>query len=54
MRAQGLKPQTFWLPDVNSDEFRIAAHKEALAIANAAGTEHDMAFIEAATNWIFD
>ncbi len=54
MRAQGLKPKTFWLPDVNSEEFRIAARKEALAIANSPTAKEDMDFIEAATNWIFD
>jgi len=55
LRAQGLRPKTFWLPDVNSEEFRIAAQKEALAIANAPGSRDDLAFIEAAVDWsMFD
>ena len=55
LRAQGLKPKTFWLPDVHSEAFRIAARKEALAIANSPTTREDLAFIEAAIDWsMFD
>jgi Protein of unknown function (DUF3018) len=32
-RAKGLKPVTFWLPDVNTPEFRAEARRQSLLVA---------------------
>jgi hypothetical protein len=49
LRAQGLRPVQFWLPDVRSPEFAARAHREALAIANSPEEPDEQAFIEAIT-----
>ena len=51
MRAAGLKPITLWLPDVKSEEFKAEARRQSLAIANSAGEQEDMAFIESLIDW---
>lgn len=51
LRAQGLRPVTFWLPDTSSPEFLEQARRDCLAIAGSSdGAEAD-AFIEAAFEW---
>jgi DNA-binding LacI/PurR family transcriptional regulator len=51
MRAKGLRPVQFWLPDVNSPEFIAEAHRQSLAISNSPHAEEDQAFIDALTDW---
>jgi DNA-binding LacI/PurR family transcriptional regulator len=51
MRAQGLRPVTFWVPDVTSPEFIAQAHRESLAVANSPTAAEDQAFIDAVTDW---
>jgi len=46
LRAQGLRPVQFWLPDVNSPEFKEQIRQECLAIANSPGEKDDMTFVE--------
>lgn len=35
LRAQGLRPKTFWLPDTRTPEFRSAATRACMAIDEA-------------------
>ncbi len=49
LRAQGLRPVQFWLPDVNSPEFIAEAHRQSLALAQSPGEAADQAFIDAIT-----
>jgi hypothetical protein len=51
MRAKGLRPVQFWLPDVNSPEFIAEAHRQSLAIANSPTEEEDQAFIDSISIW---
>lgn len=50
-RAKGLKSVTFWLPDVNSPEFRAEARRQSLAVANDPDSDDHLAFIEQAFDW---
>jgi len=51
LRAQGLKPKQFWVPDVHSEEFKAQARRDALAIAEVMKHSDDLAFAEAAQYW---
>ena len=51
MRAKGLKPVQFWLPDVNSPEFIAEAHRTSVLLAQSPTEEEDQAFIEAISIW---
>lgn len=47
LRAQGLRPIQFWVPDVTTPEFKAEARRQALAVANSLGEAEDQAFIDA-------
>lgn len=47
LRAQGLRPVTFWVPDTRTPEFKAEAHRQSLAIARSEYEAEDQAFIEA-------
>lgn len=49
LRAQGLRPIQFWVPDVNSPEFRAEAHRQSLAVATSPQAEEDQRFIDSIT-----
>jgi hypothetical protein len=51
MRAKGLKPVQFWLPDANSPEFIAEAHRTSVLLAQSPTEEEDQAFIEAISIW---
>lgn len=51
LRARGLRPVTFWLPDVNSPEFIDQARRESEAIAASEFEEEDQAFVDAISAW---
>lgn len=51
MRAQGLRPIQFWVPDVNSPEFKAEARRQSLAVANSPNEHDDQAFIDAVSDW---
>jgi hypothetical protein len=51
LRAQGLRPVQFWLPDVNSKEFKEEAHRQSLAIANSPADADDQAFIDSISDF---
>ncbi len=54
LRAQGLRPVTFWLPDTSTAEFLERAEKEARAVAVADDEAEIMAFIESVQDWPAD
>lgn len=45
-RAQGLRLVQFWLPDVNSEEFKKEAHRQSLLVSQSPGEKDDLAFID--------
>lgn len=51
LRAQGLRPKTFWLPDTRTPEFKERARKSGEWLWERASEEDQaMAFIEAMTD----
>lgn len=51
LRAQGLRPRTFWLPDTRTPEFREQARKSCEWLWERASEEKEaIAFIEAMTD----
>ncbi|HEX8192439.1 MAG TPA: antitoxin MazE family protein [Allosphingosinicella sp.] len=46
LRAQGLRPIQFWVPDVSNSAFRAEAHRQARAVAQSAYEAQDQAFID--------
>ena len=51
LRAQGLRPIQFWVPDTRSPEFRAEAHRQSLAAAASPSAAEDQAFIDAISDW---
>lgn len=47
LRAQGLRPVQFWVPDVRSPQFAQQAHDQSLAVATSDQESDDQAFIDA-------
>jgi hypothetical protein len=47
LRDQGLRPIQIWVPDVDARAFRMAAHRQSLAVATSAHEREDQAFIDA-------
>lgn len=45
-RAQGMRLVQFWLPDVNSEEFKREAHRQSLLVSQSPGEKDDLAFID--------
>ncbi|WP_232280306.1 antitoxin MazE-like protein [Sphingomonas sp. PAMC 26605] len=51
LRAQGLRPKTFWLPDTSTPEFRARAEASTAWLWERASEEEQaMAFVEAMTD----
>lgn len=46
LRARGLRPVQFWVPDVRSPEFAAEARRQSLAVAGSAQEADDQAFID--------
>lgn len=53
LRAQGLRPVQYWLPDVNSPKFKAEARRQSLLIANSEYEKDDQAFVDSIrdTDW---
>jgi hypothetical protein len=51
MRAQGLKPITLWLPDVNSPEFIAEARRQSRMVAESPTEKEDQEFVDAISGW---
>jgi len=47
LRAQGLRPVQFWVPDVQSPQFAQLAHDQSLGVAANDRGSDDQAFIDA-------
>ena len=50
MRAQGLRPVHFWVPDTRTAAFRTEARRQASATALSAQEPEDQAFIDAVSD----
>jgi hypothetical protein len=46
-RRQGLRPIQSWVPDVRSRSFKVAAHRQSLAVARSVLESEDQDFIDA-------
>ena len=51
LRAAGLRPVQFWLPDVNSPEFIAEARRQSRLVAKSPGEADDQAFIDSVSVW---
>lgn len=47
LRAQGLRPVQFWVPDIRSPQFVQQAREQSLAVADSDVETDDQAFIDA-------
>ena len=54
LRAQGLRPVQFWVPDVNSPEFIAEARRQSIAVSNSPQAADDQAFIDSVSAGIWD
>lgn len=53
MRALGLRPKQFWLPDVNDPEFIAEAKRQSRLAAQGADSEEVQKFIDSVTDeWL--
>jgi hypothetical protein len=51
LRARGLRPKQFWVPDTRSLRFAEQAALDSTAINAAENREDDLRFAEAAQHW---
>jgi hypothetical protein len=54
LRAQGLRPVTFWIRDTRTPEFEAEARRQSLAVANSPDADDDQAFIDAVSELKFE
>jgi hypothetical protein len=47
LRAQGLRPVQYWVPEVRTPEFAAEARRQALVVAESDAGSDDQDFIEA-------
>jgi len=46
LRAQGLRPIQFWVPDVHSPEFAAEARRQSLLVAQSEHAKEDQDFVD--------
>lgn len=51
LRAQGLRPKVFWVPDTRSPEFVARMHRESTLLAASEDEADAQAFIDSITDW---
>jgi hypothetical protein len=51
LRADGLRPKQFWVPDICSEEFRAQIRREVEAINRSDSEADDQAFIDSLLDW---
>ncbi len=51
LRAMGLRPVQFWLPDMDSPDFIAEARRQSLLVAQSPHEAEDQAFIDAISDW---
>jgi hypothetical protein len=54
LRAKGLRPIQFWVPNVDSVAFKTDARRQSLAVAMSSGDREDQAFIDSISDWSGD
>jgi hypothetical protein len=54
LRAQGLRPVQFWVPDVRSPAFLAEARRQCLAVAASPYAADDQAFADSISAWTPD
>jgi len=47
LRARGLRPIEFWLPDTRSEAFATEAHRQSQMVARSRSAREDQEFIDA-------
>jgi Antitoxin MazE-like len=47
LRKQGLRPIQIWVPDIRRPDFREAAHRQSVAVAESSAAVLDQSFIDA-------
>jgi hypothetical protein len=47
LRARGLRPIQFWLPDTRSEAFAAEAHRQSQMVARSQSARRDQEFIDA-------
>ncbi len=52
LRARGLRPVQFWVPDRRSEAFRAEARRQSLAVAQSPTAEEDMDFVESISDYL--
>jgi hypothetical protein len=51
LRARGLRPKQFWLPDVTAPEFITQAQADARAVAASKESADVQAWLDSIVNW---
>lgn len=51
LRAKGLRPIQFWVPDVRSPAFLAEARRQCLAVAASSYAAEDQAFVDSISAW---
>ncbi len=51
LRAEGLRPRTYWLPDMRDEAVKAEIGRACLAIAASLRNEEDIAFAQAVQYW---
>ena len=51
LRQAGLRPVQIWVPDVRSQSFAQAAHRQSLAVAKSPHAKRDQSFVDAISAW---
>jgi hypothetical protein len=54
LRAQGLRPIQFWVPDVRSPAFKAEARRQSRNVAESPTAAEDQAFIDAISELKFE
>ena len=51
LRKAGLRPVQMWVPDVRSESFARAAHRQSLAVSKSPHAKRDQSFVDAISAW---
>jgi hypothetical protein len=51
LRAMGLRPIQFWVPDVRSPAFLADARRQCVAVANSPYAAEDQAWVDSISAW---
>lgn len=53
-RAQGLRPVTFWLPDLSDPAVEARIREQCKAIAASKQEKDDLAFVDSLSTWLWE